>query len=69
MKFTWIPFYKEFSQKLLKFRNDSDRGSCPLSPPTYDLNNVGNITKGEAGKPLYRYRVSYANNTLVVNNR
>ena len=36
---------------------------------TYDLNNVGNITKGEAGQPLYRYRVSYANNTLVVNNR
>ena len=22
MKFTWIPFYKEFAQKLLKFRND-----------------------------------------------
>ena len=22
MKFTWIPFYKEFSQKLLQFRND-----------------------------------------------
>ena len=36
---------------------------------TYDLNNVGYITKGEAGKPLFRYRVSYINNTLVVNNR
>ena len=22
MPFTWIPFYKEFSQKLLRFRND-----------------------------------------------
>ena len=22
MTFTWIPFYKEFSQKLLKFRNN-----------------------------------------------
>lgn len=44
-------------------------GTCNSCKRSYDLNNVGFITKGEAGKPLFRYRVSYINNTLVVNNR
>lgn len=24
MKYTWIPFYKEFAKKLTKYRNDRD---------------------------------------------
>ena len=32
MKFTWIPFYKEFAEKLLKFRNDRQ----PLLKSIYD---------------------------------
>jgi hypothetical protein len=27
MAFTWIPFYKELAQKLLKFRNDMNLGT------------------------------------------
>ena len=43
--------------------------TCNSCKRTYDLNNVGFISNGEAGKPLYRYRVSYVSNTLVVSNR
>ena len=38
MTFTWIPFYKELSQKLLQFRNDRQ----PLVDFIYsDLSTVG----------------------------
>ena len=43
--------------------------TCASCKRTYNLNNTGFITKGEAGRPLYRYRVSYVNNTLMVSNR
>ena len=43
--------------------------TCNSCKRTYDLNNTGFIIKGEAGKPLFRYRVSYVSNTLVVSNR
>ena len=43
--------------------------TCNSCKRTYDLNSTGFITKGEAGKPLYRYRVSYINTTLGVSNR
>lgn len=36
---------------------------------TYDLNNTGFISNGEAGRALFRYRVNYVGNTLVVSNR
>lgn len=41
-------------------------GSCHR---TYDLNNTGQVAQGEAGIPLYRYRVYYGNNTLSINNQ
>lgn len=34
MAYTWIPFYKELSQKLLKFRNDRK----PLIDWIYNVN-------------------------------
>lgn len=38
--------------------------TCSRCNRTYDLKNDGNICKGDAGVPLYRYRtVSYAENT------
>ncbi len=40
-------------------------GSCGR---TYNLNDCGRVSKGEAGRPLYRYRTSYVGNTLVVSN-
>ena len=43
--------------------------TCNSCKRTYDLNNTGFVTKGDAGKPLFRYRVSYVSNTLVVSNR
>lgn len=42
---------------------------CRSCERTYDLNNQGIVSKGEPGRSLFRYRVSYANNSLVVNNR
>ena len=42
---------------------------CNSCRRVYDLNSTGLVTQGEAGRSLYRYRVSYVNNTLVVSNR
>ena len=41
---------------------------CSKCQRTYNLNNVGQVNQGDAGKPLYRYRVYYGNNTLSVDN-
>lgn len=41
---------------------------CRLCQRTYDLNNQGYVTSGTSGKSLYRYRVTYQNNTLLINN-
>ncbi len=42
---------------------------CSRCHRTYDLNNTGQVSQGDAGKALYRYRVYYGNNTLAINNR
>ncbi len=42
---------------------------CSRCQRTYNLNNTGQVSSGEAGLPLYRYRVYYVNNTLRINNR
>lgn len=42
---------------------------CPSCSRTYNLNDKGLISKGEAGRPLVRYRVSFSGFTLVINNR
>ena len=42
---------------------------CRNCKRTYDLNNLGVIAKGEGGRPLYRYRISYVSQTLIINNR
>ena len=42
---------------------------CKNCQRTYDLNNIGNVTAaGPAGRSLYRYRVNYIGNVLVINN-
>lgn len=41
---------------------------CAKCQRTYDLNNIGQVSKGPAGKNLYRYRVFYAQNTLSISN-
>ena len=42
---------------------------CSRCRRTYDLNNVGQVSSGESGMPLFRYRVYYGNNTLNINNQ
>ncbi|MBR4644276.1 MAG: hypothetical protein IKO73_03865 [Bacteroidaceae bacterium] len=42
--------------------------TCNSCKRTYDLNNTGFVSNGESGRALYRYRVSYINNVLVVSN-
>lgn len=41
---------------------------CNNCGRTYNLNDVGNVSDGPAGRPLYRYRVNYIGNALVINN-
>lgn len=48
---------------------EAGRVYCGRCQRTYDLNNMGQVSQGSAGQPLYRYRVYYGNNTLSINNR
>ena len=41
---------------------------CSRCRRTYNLNNTGQVSDGDAGKPLYRYRVNYMGNILSINN-
>ena len=41
---------------------------CNSCGRTYNLNDVGNISDGAGGRSLYRYRVNYIGNALVINN-
>ncbi len=43
--------------------------SCTSCDRTYNLNSQGIVSQGTGGKSLYRYRVSYGNNTLAISNR
>lgn len=41
---------------------------CNSCGRTYNLNDIGNISDGPGGRSLYRYRVNYIGNALVINN-
>lgn len=41
---------------------------CKSCERTYNLNNLGQISRGDAGITLFRYHVYYGNNTLTINN-
>ena len=41
---------------------------CYSCGRTYNLNDIGTISDGPAGRNLYRYRVSYVGNALIINN-
>ena len=41
---------------------------CNSCGRTYNLNDIGTISDGPAGRNLYRYRVSYLGNALIINN-
>ena len=42
---------------------------CSGCGRTYNLNDMGQAVQGEAGKPLYRYRISFMGYTMLINNR
>lgn len=42
---------------------------CSTCQRTYDLNNTGQVSKGDAGISLYRYRVYYNGNALAISNK
>ena len=46
----------------------SGYAKCNSCGRTYNLNDCGTIAEGPTGRNLYRYRVSYIGNTLVINN-
>lgn len=41
---------------------------CNTCGRTYNLNNVGNVSDGPNGRPLYRYRVAYLSYALIIYN-
>lgn len=41
---------------------------CAKCQRTYDLNNIGIVANGTTGKNLYRYRVTYTGDVLLINN-
>lgn len=43
--------------------------TCSTCRRTYDLNNLGQVSQGEGGINLFRYRVFYGNNTLSIQNK
>lgn len=60
--------YDQGGQRLALTLMTGGRAFCNTCQRTYDLNNMGIASKGDRGIPLYRYRVTYTKNTLVINN-
>ena len=52
----------------LEVRYSEGIAMCSRCKRTYDLNNAGFISNGEAGRALFRYRVNYEKNALIVSN-
>ena len=61
--------YHDFTVTKRMTIKDGGFSYCSSCHRTYDLNNLGLISDGEAGKPLFRYRVNLIGNTLVIANR
>ncbi|MCM1108383.1 MAG: hypothetical protein NC388_04915 [Clostridium sp.] len=48
---------------------ESGRAYCRRCGRTYDLNNGGLVSEGEGGTSLYRYRINFDGQTVVINNQ
>lgn len=48
---------------------EAGQAECTRCKRTYNLNSGGIVSKGTAGISLYRYRVTYNDNTLIIRNR
>ncbi|MBP5381085.1 MAG: DUF559 domain-containing protein [Bacteroidaceae bacterium] len=60
--------YDNFSTTKRMTLMESGYAQCPSCNRTYNLNNTGQVSSGDAGKPLFRYRVYFNGNTLSINN-
>jgi len=60
--------YKEAGVTKRLTLQSGGRAFCSKCQRTYDLNNIGQVSTGDAGINLYRYRVYYGNNTLSISN-
>lgn len=60
--------YEERSSAPRLTLQENGYACCSKCGRTYSLNNAGQVEGGTPGKPLYRYRVYYGNNTLTVSN-
>ncbi len=60
-----------FSESTIQHRLDfKDEGTahCARCDRDYDLNNYGTVIEGSAGRSLFRYRVYYSSDRIVVQN-
>ena len=64
-------YYNFNIQKQMTLGKNNDTLVCPTCSRTYDLNNMGIVSQGEAGHALFRYSVTYyqASCALTVYNR
>ena len=64
------PCYDEFDTTRNLQMKSGGHATCSRCGRTYDLNNLGVVSQGPAGRSLYRYRASYNQfgYTLSVNN-
>ncbi len=61
--------YQEYSITKKMELQEGGYSYCASCHRKYNLNNLGIVSEGEAGRPLYRYRVTLLGNTLVIANR
>ncbi len=60
--------YDDYGTALPMKLREGGEAHCSRCRRTYNLNNAGLVASGIEGKPLYRYRVYYGSNKLVVSN-
>ncbi len=61
--------YEQYEGITKRMELSGSTARCKGCGRTYDLNNLGIVSQGDKGRPLYRYRVSYVGTALVVSNR
>lgn len=60
--------YEDYAIARTLTLEESGTAHCGSCDRTYDLNNLGIITDGDAGISLFRYRITYTGNTMIINN-
>ena len=61
--------YEDFNITKRMELQDGGYCHCPSCGRTYNLNDQGLVAEGEAGRRLYRYRITYSGNAMIIANR